>query len=108
MTFQTTTSVSSNNISMKYQRFTTLGSKDIGIRKSEFVAKTKFLCLNFENPWMFFYEIREQKSITNKFSKSTNFFHEICELFFVFVLKCTEREHVYNLNRRSELSTLKT
>ena len=36
-------SVRSNNISLKYQRDTTLGSKDIGIRKSEFVAKTQFL-----------------------------------------------------------------
>ena len=34
------TSVRSNKISLKYQRFTALGSKDIGIRKSEFVAKT--------------------------------------------------------------------
>ena len=38
-------SVRSNNISLKYQRFTTLGSKDIGIRKSEFVAKTHVLCV---------------------------------------------------------------
>jgi len=38
------TFVRSNNISLKYQRFTTLGSKDIGIRKSEFVAKSQFLC----------------------------------------------------------------
>ena len=29
---------------MKYQRFATLGSKDIGFRKAEFVAKTQFLC----------------------------------------------------------------
>ena len=28
---------------MKYQRFTTLGSKDIGIIKLEFVANTQFL-----------------------------------------------------------------
>ena len=28
---------------MKYQRFTTLGSKDIGIINSEFVTKTQFL-----------------------------------------------------------------
>ena len=34
----------SNKIySLKYQRSTTLGSKDIGIRKPEFVAKTQFL-----------------------------------------------------------------
>ena len=37
------TVVRSRNISLKYQRFTTLGSKDIGIRKSEFVAKNQFL-----------------------------------------------------------------
>ena len=39
-------SVRSNNISLKYQRFTTLGSKDIGIINSEFVAKTQFQILN--------------------------------------------------------------
>ena len=41
--FQTMTSVRSNNLSLKYQRFTALGFKDIGIRKSEFAAKTQFL-----------------------------------------------------------------
>ena len=39
------TFVRSKNISLKYQRFTTLGSKDIGIRKSEFVTKTQFLLI---------------------------------------------------------------
>ena len=39
-------SVGSNDISLKYQRFTTLGSKDIGILNSEFVAKTQFLWPN--------------------------------------------------------------
>ena len=34
-------SVRSNNISLKYQIFTTLGYKDIGIVNSEFVAKTQ-------------------------------------------------------------------
>ena len=35
----------SNRIdSLKYLRFTTLESKDIRLRKSEFVAKTQFLC----------------------------------------------------------------
>ena len=38
--------IGSNKIhSLKYLRFTTLRCKDIGIRKSEFVAKTQFLCL---------------------------------------------------------------
>ena len=36
-------SVRSNNISLKYSTFTTLGSKDIGIINSEFVANTQFL-----------------------------------------------------------------
>ena len=43
LTFQTMTFVRSNNISLKYQRFMTSGSKDIRIRKSEFVAKSQFL-----------------------------------------------------------------
>ena len=40
---ETMNSVRSNNISLKYQRFTTLGSKEIGIINSEFVTTTQFL-----------------------------------------------------------------
>ena len=36
-------SVILNNVSLKYHRFASLGSKDIGIINSEFVAKTQFL-----------------------------------------------------------------
>ena len=36
-------SVRSNNVSLKYQRPTLSGCKDIGIGKFEFVAKTQFL-----------------------------------------------------------------
>ena len=39
----TMNSVRSNNVSLKYQRPTPSGCKDIGIRKFEFVAKTQFL-----------------------------------------------------------------
>ena len=35
--------VRSNNVSLKYQRFTSLGCEDIEIRKLEFVVKTQFL-----------------------------------------------------------------
>ena len=42
--------VRSNNISLKYQRFTTLGFKDVGIRKSEFVAKNQLLYWFLFNP----------------------------------------------------------
>ena len=31
-------------LSLKYLRYTPIGCKDIGIRKSEFVTKTQFLC----------------------------------------------------------------
>ena len=34
--------IRSNNVILKYQRSTTLGCKDIEIRKSEFVAKSQF------------------------------------------------------------------
>ena len=37
--------VRSNHKSLKYQRFTLSGCKDIGIRKFKFVAKTQFICL---------------------------------------------------------------
>ena len=40
---------------MKYLRFTTLGCKDIGIRKFEFLAKTQFFFFFFSatHPWPF-------------------------------------------------------
>ena len=41
--FQTMNSVRSNNVSLKYQRPTPSGCKDIWIRKFECVAKTQFL-----------------------------------------------------------------
>ena len=37
-------SVALNYLSLKYQKSTTSGSIDIGIRKFKFVAKTQFLC----------------------------------------------------------------
>ena len=36
-------SVISNNLSFKYQKFTSIDFKDIGISNFEFVSKTKFL-----------------------------------------------------------------
>ena len=41
--FQTVNSVGPNNLSLKYQRFTSLDCKDIGIRQFEFVTKTQLL-----------------------------------------------------------------
>ena len=42
------TSVILNNISLKYQRFTSFGCRNIGIRKLGFVAKTQFLYFIFD------------------------------------------------------------
>ena len=43
MIFQTMNFIRSNNQSLKYQRCTPSGCKDIVIRKIEFLAKTQFL-----------------------------------------------------------------
>ena len=44
-------SVRSNNVSLKYQRFATLVSKDIGILNPEFMAKTQFLLRSMDKKW---------------------------------------------------------
>ena len=43
--FQTLNSVTSNNISSKYQRFTPAGCKDMGTILIQFVAKTQFISI---------------------------------------------------------------
>ena len=64
--FQTQT-ISSNRIySLKYQTSTTLKCKDIGIRKSEFVAETLFLYIqiNYDYAalnWLQTLQIKGQK-----------------------------------------------
>ena len=50
--FQTMNSVRWKNLSLKYQRFTPSGGKNIGISKSEFVTKTQFLFLGLLNIWV--------------------------------------------------------
>ena len=42
-------SMRSNILGMKYQSFTSFGSKDIRIQKFEYLAKTQFLYLNFKS-----------------------------------------------------------
>ena len=37
-------SVRPNTVSLKYQRFTCSGYKDVEIRKSDFMTRTPFLC----------------------------------------------------------------
>jgi len=65
--FQTINLVISKNLSLKYQRFTLAGYKDISFRKIELVTKTQFLSrllipdcdwLNFVNFSGFKYKIR--------------------------------------------------
>ena len=69
--FQTMNSVRSNNISLKYQRFTTLGFQDIGIRKSEFVSKNQLLWKSIN--WYKVAISRKQKSIVSLIRKSLIF-----------------------------------
>jgi len=42
-----------------------------------------------------------------KFLKIREFIFKIRNIFFFFVLKCKQKEHVHNLNRRWERSALK-
>ena len=55
--FQTYIFWSNKSHSLKFQRFTTVESEDIGIRKSEFVAKIQFLYYSMflfcEGVWLF-------------------------------------------------------
>ena len=43
---QTVNSAELKYVRLEYQRSTSLGDTDIGIRHSEFVAKTQFLCIS--------------------------------------------------------------
>ena len=61
--FQTHIILSNRIHSLKYLRSTTFGSKVIVIRKSEFVAKTQFLCLFYT---FSFKMLCRQKSIKEK------------------------------------------
>ena len=60
----------SNRIhSLKYQRSPTLNCKDIGIGKSEFVAKTQFLCRYFcliHKRWLFKNNVKLKLFLRNK------------------------------------------
>ena len=87
--FQTMNSVWSNSRSLKYQRFTRSGCKDIGIRKFEIVAKTQFLS------WCFMFAYVEVKikefnflSLIRKFNILTWFYKlwTNYQSFFFFIL----------------------
>ena len=79
--FQTINYVRSNGLSLKYQRFTSSGWKDIGFSKFEFVAKTQFLlaiiCV------IYLYMIKKTLMIITKFY----FYIVKCVTRFVCVLK---------------------
>ncbi len=65
-------SVRSNNISLKYQRFTTLDSKDIVIIKSEYVARSQFLYKkNKENVGSFYKLFKKDCQFLKEISKET-------------------------------------
>ena len=61
-------SVISNNLSLKYQKCTLLGCKDIVIRKFEFVPKTQFLCSQIsKNSSNIVFSIKIPKNLQKKF-----------------------------------------
>ena len=60
--------VRSSNLSLKYQRFTSPGSKDIGIQRYDVVTKTQFLLL--EKGW--FSVLFKDTSIANLVLQGSN------------------------------------
>jgi len=69
-----------SNLSLKYERFTPTGCKDIWIIKSEFVVKTHFLSLTFHLIMIFIFAF--QKFIVYDLSgiRNTGFKHKSLEL----------------------------
>ena len=63
--------LSLDNLILNYQSFTTLGCKDVGVRKFEFVVKTQFLYVvnilfvtNTKNRFYIFIEMAELGMLT--------------------------------------------
>ncbi len=83
-------SVRSNNVSLKYQRFATLGSKDIKIINSEFLANTQFLYRTKKTLCAFYIENlkSEEKKTENKHEKI--FLHFMVSHFRLFSIRNRE------------------
>ena len=65
---------SNKSHSLKFQRFTTLESKDIGIRKAEFVALSQFLCKIFQTPWFVYrWDLNTTTSTTSLLQRVNSF-----------------------------------
>ena len=83
--------VSSNNLSLKYQRFTPSCCKDIQIRKFEFAAKTQFL-------WGKFVQKFRRFAWTNKQTNRDNYFIYIKNQFdysWMYVSVCIGLQTIY-------------
>ena len=107
MIFQTYIIWSNRTHSLKYEKSTTLKSKDIGIRKSSFVAKTQFLitahvkfrCL-INKSWIFMTETTLKNS-REKYIQNRNIFLKNVELTpTLYTLWCSEDHQHRILNNR--------
>ena len=72
-TTQTTNSVGSNNLSLKYQRFTPSGCKDIEITKFKFVVKTQFLLSSIIRPSSAKFEVSPWVSVNDMTLSKLNY-----------------------------------
>ena len=95
--FQTQINWSNRIHSLKYLRYATFGSKDVMIRKSEFVAKTQFLSLCKAQIVIFFSKISSAihnsrfygilHPLINNYIYSTNFADFCCFISNFFLIK---------------------
>ena len=60
--FQTMNSVRPNNLSLKYQRFTSSDCKDIGIRQLEFVKNNSAPLFSFQGGSLIIFRIQRQNN----------------------------------------------
>ena len=92
-------SVRSNNIRLKYQRFTTLGSKEIGIINSEFVIKTQFLLFvkEREKSTGFLY-LTKQKFVFNLHDRNQELTRVDSDRN-IFSIKCGTKIYIFSLYR---------
>ena len=102
-------SVRSNHLSLKYQRFTPSGYKDIGIRKFKFAAKTQFLCksiyiylyivirhglfkfMHIELHTLFPFRYKDYSNVTfihsgNKNNRTTTFIHTKSLILYILII----------------------
>ena len=82
----------SNSLSLKYQKFTSSGYKDIGIRNFEFVAQTQFL---------YFILISVLRALRTPLSRTKHLHYKVDRRVLVEDLNCSHHFHILHIHSYS-------